>query len=133
MTAQIIDGKAIAEQIRADVAAKVAVRVAAGKSKPGLATVLVGENPASQAYVSSKQKACKEVGIESFGFDLPASASQEEVETLVKRLNADPAVNGILVQLPLPSGLDEQAVLKSVSIEKDVDGFHPENIGRLAQ
>ncbi len=133
MTAKIIDGKAIAEQIRADVGVKVAARIAAGKSKPGLATVLVGENPASQAYVSSKQKACKEVGIESFGFSLPATASQEEVEGLVKRLNADPAVNGILVQLPLPSGLDEQAVLKAISLEKDVDGFHPENIGRLAQ
>lgn len=133
MTAQIIDGKLIAEQVRADVAAEVAKRVAAGKSKPGLATVLVGENPASQVYVRNKQKACAEVGIESFGHVLPADASQSEVEALVKKLNDDPAVNGILVQLPLPDGLDEERVLNTISIEKDVDGFHPLNIGRLAQ
>jgi 5,10-methylene-tetrahydrofolate dehydrogenase/methenyl tetrahydrofolate cyclohydrolase len=133
MAATIIDGKLMAEQLRAEIAQKVAVRTASGKAKPGLATVLVGDNPASHVYVSSKQKACKEVGIESFGFDLPVNASQDEVETLVKKLNADPAVNGILVQLPLPDGLDEQSVLKSISIEKDVDGFHPINIGRLAQ
>ncbi len=133
MTAQIIDGKLIAEQVRADVAEAVAKRVAAGKSKPGLATVLVGENPASQVYVRNKQKACAEVGIESFGHVLPADASQAEVEALVKKLNDDPAVNGILVQLPLPDGLDEERVLNTISIEKDVDGFHPLNIGRLAQ
>jgi len=133
MTAQIIDGVKIAEQVRAEVAAKVAERVAAGKSRPGLATVLVGENPASQVYVRSKRKASAEVGIESFGFELPATASQEEVENLVRQLNADPKVNGILVQLPLPSGLDEERVLSAISLEKDVDGFHPMNIGRLAQ
>ncbi len=133
MTAQIIDGKAIAEQLRADVAAEVAALVAAGKPRPGLATVLVGDNPASHAYVKSKQKACQEAGIESFGYELPATASQQEVEDLVGRLNADPTVNGILVQLPLPSGLDEERVLSMISIEKDVDGFHPLNIGRLAQ
>ena len=108
-------------------------RLQAGKSKPGLATVLVGENPASQVYVRSKQKACAEVGINSFGFDLPGDASQEEVETLVRKLNADPAVNGILVQLPLPSHLDEEKVLTCIDLTKDVDGFHPVNIGRLAQ
>lgn len=133
MTAQIIDGKLIAEQVRADVAAAVAKRKEAGKSTPGLATVLVGENPASQVYVRNKQKSSAEVGITSFGHVLPADASQEEVETLVKQLNADPAVNGILVQLPLPDGLDEEKVLNAISIEKDVDGFHPLNIGRLAQ
>jgi 5,10-methylene-tetrahydrofolate dehydrogenase/methenyl tetrahydrofolate cyclohydrolase len=95
--------------------------------------VLVGENPASQVYVKSKQKACVEVGIESFGFELPKEAGQAEVEKLVKQLNADPKVNGILVQLPLPSGFDEEQVLSAISIEKDVDGFHPLNIGRLAQ
>jgi 5,10-methylene-tetrahydrofolate dehydrogenase/methenyl tetrahydrofolate cyclohydrolase len=95
--------------------------------------VLVGENPASQVYVKSKQKACAEVGIESFGHELPRDASQAEVERLVTQLNADPAVNGILVQLPLPSGLDEEKILSAISIEKDVDGFHPINIGRLAQ
>jgi len=133
MTAQIIDGKVLAQQVREKVAADVAQMVADGLPKPGLATVLVGENPASKVYVSSKQKACGEAGIESFGHYLPADASQEEVEGLVRDLNADPRVNGILVQLPLPGHLDEEAVLRSISIEKDVDGFHPINIGRLAQ
>ncbi|HEX7975941.1 MAG TPA: bifunctional methylenetetrahydrofolate dehydrogenase/methenyltetrahydrofolate cyclohydrolase FolD [Anaerolineales bacterium] len=133
MTAQIIDGKALADQVRAEVAADVAEMVAARLPRPGLATVLVGENPASQVYVKSKQKACAQAGLESFGFNLPATASQAEVEGLVMQLNADPRVNGILVQLPLPSGLDEENVLKTISIEKDVDGFHPLNIGRLAQ
>jgi 5,10-methylene-tetrahydrofolate dehydrogenase/methenyl tetrahydrofolate cyclohydrolase len=133
MTATIIDGKAIAEKVRLAAADDVAAMLAAGKPKPGLATVLVGDNPASQVYVSSKQKACAQIGMESFGFKLPATASQEEVESLVKELNADPKVNGILVQLPLPSGLDEEKVLNAIRIEKDVDGFHPLNIGRLAQ
>lgn len=133
MTAKIIDGKATADRIRMEVMEAVQKRIAAGKSKPGLATVLIGDNPASQTYVRSKQKACAEVGIESFGFDLPANTPQTEVETLIRKLNADPAVNGILVQLPLPSSLDEQKVLAEVSVEKDVDGFHPINIGRLAQ
>lgn len=133
MPAKVIDGKAIAEQIRLNVAASVEKRTTAGKPRPGLATVLVGENPASQSYVKSKQKACAEVGIESFGYDLPENASQQEVENLVTTLNNDPRVNGILVQLPLPKGLIEEDVLKLISIEKDVDGFHPINIGRLAQ
>jgi len=133
MTAQLIDGKAIAQQVRQQAAAEVAAMVAAGKPKPGLATVLVGDNPASQVYVSSKQKACAELGMDSFGYKLPATATQEEVEELVRNLNADPKVNGILVQLPLPSHLDEEKVLGAISIEKDVDGFHPINIGRLAQ
>ena len=133
MTATIIDGKAIGDELRREVAAGVQQRLDSGKSRPGLATVLVGENPASQVYVKSKQKACAEVGIESFGHQLPRDASQAEVERLVTQLNADPAVNGILVQLPLPSGLDEEKILSAISIEKDVDGFHPINIGRLAQ
>ena len=133
MTAHIIDGKVLAQQVRQEAAEEVAKMVAAGLPKPGLATVLVGENPASKVYVSSKQKACAEIGMESFGFQLPATASQSEVESLVAELNADARVNGILVQLPLPSGLDEENVLKTISIEKDVDGFHPINIGRLAQ
>lgn len=133
MTATILDGKALAAEIRAEVKEKVAARVAAGKSVPGLATVLVGENPASQSYVRSKRKSSAEVGIESFGYELPATATQEEVEKLVKELNADPKVHGILVQLPLPGHLDEERVLNLISIEKDVDGFHPVNIGRLAQ
>jgi 5,10-methylene-tetrahydrofolate dehydrogenase/methenyl tetrahydrofolate cyclohydrolase len=133
MTAKIIDGKSIGEAIRHEVAIGVEKRLNAGKSRPGLATVLVGENPASQVYVKSKQKACAEVGIESFGYELSKEAGQSEVENLVKDLNADPKVNGILVQLPLPSGYDEERVLSAISIEKDVDGFHPVNIGRLAQ
>lgn len=133
MTATIIDGKAIAEKIRGQVAQGVDELLGAGGPRPGLATVLVGENPASQTYVRMKQKASAEVGIESMGHELPETATQEEVEKLVQQLNADSNVHGILVQLPLPSGLDEEAVLKAISIEKDVDGFHPINIGRLAQ
>lgn len=133
MTAQILDGNAIAEQLRAEIKAEVGSRIEMGKSVPGLATVLVGDNPASHVYVRSKQKASAEVGIQSYGFNLPATASQSEVESLVSQLNADPKVNGILVQLPLPPGMDEERVLNAVSIEKDVDGFHPLNIGRLAQ
>jgi len=133
MTAEIIDGKAIAEDVRAKVKVAVAERVAAGKSVPGLATVLVGDNPASQVYVRSKRKACEEAGIQSFGVELPATATQSEVESVVRELNQDPRVNGILVQLPLPAHLDEEAVLTSISLHKDVDGFHPVNIGRLAQ
>jgi len=133
MSAQIIDGKMIAEQVRAEVAADVAKMVEAGKPRPGLATVLVGDNPASKTYVASKQKACAQAGIESFGYNLPATTGQAELEDLVSELNENPRVNGILVQLPLPSGLDEERVLSKISIEKDVDGFHPINIGRLAQ
>jgi len=133
MTAKIIDGKETALQVRQKVADDVAKMVAAGKPNPGLATVLVGEDPASQVYVRSKIRACEQAGIESFGHKLPATASQEEVEGLVKELNADPRVSGILVQLPLPDGLDEEKVLQLINLEKDVDGFHPVNIGRLAQ
>jgi len=133
MTATIIDGKEIARELREQVANDVAEMVAQGYPKPGLATVLVGENPASQVYVRMKQKACAKAGIESFGFTLPGDSTQSDVEALVKELNADDRVNGILVQLPLPSGLDEESVLNAISLEKDVDGFHPINIGRLAQ
>ena len=133
MSAQIIDGKAIGLKVREQVAEDVAEMVAEGYPPPGLATVLVGENPASEVYVRMKQKACAKAGIESFGYTLPATSTQEEVESLVAELNADPKVNGILVQLPLPSGLDDERVLNAIDIEKDVDGFHPINIGRLAQ
>jgi methylenetetrahydrofolate dehydrogenase (NADP+)/methenyltetrahydrofolate cyclohydrolase len=133
MSAQIIDGKAIGLKLREQVAEDVAEMVAEGYPPPGLATVLVGENPASEVYVRMKQRACAKAGIESFGYILPATATQEEVENLVAELNADPKVNGILVQLPLPSGLDDERVLNAIDIEKDVDGFHPINIGRLAQ
>lgn len=133
MTAQLIDGKLIAQQVRESVAAEVAKRAAAGKQPPGLATVLVGDRVDSATYVASKQKACQELGMVSFHNHLPADATQEQVEELVRRLNADPQVNGILVQLPLPSHLNEERVLSLINIEKDVDGFSPINIGRLAQ
>jgi 5,10-methylene-tetrahydrofolate dehydrogenase/methenyl tetrahydrofolate cyclohydrolase len=132
MTAQLIDGVAVAAKVRARVAEAVQARLAAGKTRPGLATVLVGDNPASHVYVRSKQKACAEVGIESFGHELPANISQAELETVVQNLNADPRVHGILVQLPLPEHLDEERVLGAISLQKDVDGFHPVNIGRLS-
>lgn len=133
MTAQIIDGTAIAQKVRDDVKEKVAARIAAGKSQPGLATVLVGDRVDSAAYVGMKQKACAELGMTSYHHPLPADVSQEDLEKLIKELNADPKVNGILVQLPLPSHLDEERVLQLISIEKDVDGFSPINLGRLAQ
>jgi 5,10-methylene-tetrahydrofolate dehydrogenase/methenyl tetrahydrofolate cyclohydrolase len=133
MTAKIIDGKAIAAELREDVAKGVKELITAGGTQPGLATVLVGDNPASHTYVRMKRKACAKAGIESFHHELPDDASQEEVEKLVQMLNEDSKVHGILVQLPLPAGLDEEQILRTISIEKDVDGFHPVNIGRLAQ
>ena len=133
MTAQIIDGKAISEKLLCEIAADVEAMVKDGYPRPGLAAVLVGENPASQQYVNMKRKTCGKNGLESYGYVLPKSATQAEVESLVKELNSDPKVNGILVQLPLPDHLDDEKILNSISIEKDVDGFHPINIGRLAQ
>jgi methylenetetrahydrofolate dehydrogenase (NADP+)/methenyltetrahydrofolate cyclohydrolase len=133
MTAQLIDGKSIAQKVREEVAAEVNRRTAAGKPRPTLATVLVGDRTDSAAYVSSKGKACLELGMGSISEHLPAEATQEQVERLVKRLNADPQVSGILVQLPMPAHIDEERVLSLISIEKDVDGFSPINIGRLAQ
>jgi methylenetetrahydrofolate dehydrogenase (NADP+)/methenyltetrahydrofolate cyclohydrolase len=133
MTAQLIDGTAIAKSVREEVKEKVAKRLAEGKSQPGLATVLVGERVDSATYVGMKQKACAELGMTSFHHPVPADVSQENLEKLIKELNADPKVHGILVQLPLPDHLDEERVLQLISIEKDVDGFSPINIGRLAQ
>lgn len=132
MTATIIDGKAVADRIRDQIAVDTKALQTQHGITPGLATVLVGENPASASYVRMKRKACERVGITSFGHELPADASQDEVEALVKQLNADPKVHGILVQLPLPGHLDEERVLSLISLHKDVDGFHPVNIGRLA-
>ncbi len=133
MPTTIIDGKTIAASIRDAVKASVEARLQAGASVPGLATVLVGDDPASHVYVANKHKACQQAGINSLGYALPATASQNEVETLVNKLNNDPQVHGILVQLPLPPTLDEARILNAIQIEKDVDGFHPLNIGRLAQ
>ncbi len=131
MSAQIIDGKQISNKVREEVRVAVAQMKADHDYVPGLATVLVGEDTASATYVRSKQRTCEQLGIRSIGHKLPADSSQEDVEKLVSELNADPAVNGILVQLPMPKHLDEEAVLNSISLEKDVDGFHPINIGRL--
>jgi methylenetetrahydrofolate dehydrogenase (NADP+) / methenyltetrahydrofolate cyclohydrolase len=132
MTARIIDGRAAAADLRrrvADVAA--AFRERTGRA-PGLAVVLVGEHPPSAAYVRSKVKATVEAGLESFEHRIPADTSQEELLALVDRLNANPTVDGILVQLPLPKHVDEQAILTRVDPDKDVDGFHPVNVGRLS-
>jgi len=132
MTAQLIDGKGIAQTIQEELTQEVAELKDKHGIVPGLATVLVGDNPASQTYVRMKRKRCAEIGIHSVGHALPADTGQEALESLVRGLNADPAIHGILVQLPLPGHLDEEAVLNAISLAKDVDGFHPVNIGRLA-
>jgi 5,10-methylene-tetrahydrofolate dehydrogenase/methenyl tetrahydrofolate cyclohydrolase len=132
MTARIIDGKLISETIRGEVRAEVEEMKAKHGKVPGLATVLVGERKDSQSYVRGKKKACGEVGINSFGHDLPADISQADLLKIVRDLNADPDVHGILVQLPLPDHIDDEEILSAISIEKDVDGFHPLNIGRLS-
>ncbi|GAA0513659.1 bifunctional methylenetetrahydrofolate dehydrogenase/methenyltetrahydrofolate cyclohydrolase FolD [Tatumella terrea] len=133
MSAQIIDGKTIAQQVRLEVAEKVKQRLAAGKRAPGLAVILVGENPASQIYVSSKRKACEEVGFISRSYDLPGTTCEEELLALIDKLNDDAEIDGILVQLPLPEGIDNVKVLERIAADKDVDGFHPYNVGRLCQ
>jgi 5,10-methylene-tetrahydrofolate dehydrogenase/methenyl tetrahydrofolate cyclohydrolase len=132
MPAKLIDGKAIAAAIRAEIKAEVEdLRTRHGRA-PGLATVLVGERKDSQTYVRMKKKACAEVGIHSFGHDLPGDISQADLLAVVRELNADPRVHGILVQLPLPDHIDDEEILGAVSLQKDVDGFHPLNIGRLS-
>jgi len=133
MSAKIIDGKTIAQQVRNEVAEQVKQRLAAGKRAPGLAVVLVGENPASQIYVASKRRACDEVGFLSRSYDLPATTSEAELLALIDRLNADGEIDGILVQLPLPAGIDNVKVLERIHPDKAVDGFHPYNVGRLCQ
>lgn len=133
MAAKIIDGKTIAQQVRSEMAVRVEQRLAEGKRAPGLAVILVGENPASQIYVGSKRRACEEVGIISKSYDLPISTSEEQLLSLIDDLNADNTIDGILVQLPLPAGIDNVKVLERISTDKDVDGFHPYNVGRLCQ
>ncbi|MCB8926326.1 MAG: bifunctional methylenetetrahydrofolate dehydrogenase/methenyltetrahydrofolate cyclohydrolase FolD [Ardenticatenaceae bacterium] len=132
MSAKVIDGKKVAARVRDEIAAAVAEMKEKHNYTPGLATVLVGEDPASATYVRSKQRMCEQLGIRSIGHKLPAETSQEELVELVAKLNADPEINGILVQLPLPKHIDEETVLNTIDLEKDVDGFHPVNIGRLA-
>jgi methylenetetrahydrofolate dehydrogenase (NADP+) / methenyltetrahydrofolate cyclohydrolase len=131
MTARVIDGKAIAAEIRAEVRSEVSALVARDGVTPGLATVLVGEDSASRVYVSAKRKACAQAGIKAWDHDLPASTSQSELLDLIARLNSDDEVHGILVQLPLPDHIDDEAILDAVSPRKDADGFHPCNLGRL--
>jgi methylenetetrahydrofolate dehydrogenase (NADP+)/methenyltetrahydrofolate cyclohydrolase len=131
MSAQLLDGKAIAADIRKQVKAKVEARVAAGQRPPGLIVVLVGDNPASQVYVRNKQNACEQVGFHSELLRLPAGTSQEELLALIDELNLRDDVDGILVQLPLPQQIDEDTVTERILPTKDVDGFHPYNIGRL--
>lgn len=133
MSAKIIDGKQIAAEVRRQVAEGVEQRIKDGKSAPCLAVILVGMDPASQVYVRNKKNACKEVGFESRSFDLPAETTQEELLNLVDELNQDSDVNGILVQLPLPDHLDGNEILERIRPDKDVDGFHAFNLGRLAQ
>jgi methylenetetrahydrofolate dehydrogenase (NADP+)/methenyltetrahydrofolate cyclohydrolase len=131
MPAHIIDGKAVAQRVTDEVRASVAAHVAAGGAAPGLAVVLVGENAASQVYVRNKRRTTDAVGMRSFAHDLPATTSEAELLALVDGLNADPSVNGILVQLPLPRHIDPERVIERIDPKKDVDGFHPYNIGRL--
>jgi methylenetetrahydrofolate dehydrogenase (NADP+) / methenyltetrahydrofolate cyclohydrolase len=132
MTAAIIDGAAVSSRVREDVAAGVAELVARGGPVPGLATVLVGSDPASQVYVRNKNQATEKAGMRSFHHELPATTPQAELDELIGGLNDDPAVHGILIQSPLPGGLDEQRAFALVSPHKDVDGFHPWNVGQLA-
>ncbi|MDO6445640.1 bifunctional methylenetetrahydrofolate dehydrogenase/methenyltetrahydrofolate cyclohydrolase FolD [Colwellia sp. 1_MG-2023] len=132
MTASLIDGKAIAQQLRTSVKEKVSARVAQGLRAPGLAVILVGSDPASEVYVGSKRRACEEVGFVSRSYDLPASTTEAELLDLVSTLNNDDEIDGILVQLPLPVGLDANLVIEHIAPNKDVDGFHPSNVGKLA-
>jgi methylenetetrahydrofolate dehydrogenase (NADP+) / methenyltetrahydrofolate cyclohydrolase len=131
MPAALIDGKAIADQVKGEVRARTDSLRASRGITPGLAFILVGENPASQVYVRSKGKACAELGFHSVTHELPAETRQEALLELIAALNADRAVHGILVQLPLPPHINEQAVLEAIDYRKDVDGFHPVNVGRL--
>ncbi|WP_290487358.1 bifunctional methylenetetrahydrofolate dehydrogenase/methenyltetrahydrofolate cyclohydrolase FolD, partial [Idiomarina sp. UBA3162] len=133
MPAQLIDGKAIAANIRASVKTQIDERLSAGKRAPGLAVVLVGQDPASEVYVGNKRRACEQVGIRSFDYDMPADTSQAALEQLIDELNANSDIDGILLQLPLPAGLDATPILERIHPHKDVDGFHPYNVGRLAQ
>ncbi|WP_368919497.1 bifunctional methylenetetrahydrofolate dehydrogenase/methenyltetrahydrofolate cyclohydrolase FolD [Providencia vermicola] len=133
MLAKIIDGKTIAQTIRQEVAQKVQQRIEQGKRAPGLAVILVGANPASQIYVGSKRRACEEVGFLSRSYDLPDTTTEAELLKLIDDLNQDPEIDGILVQLPLPAGIDNVKVIERIHPDKDVDGFHPYNVGRLCQ
>jgi len=131
MTAKIIDGKQIAAEMRVALKARIEARLAAGKRAPGLSVVMVGSDPASAVYVRNKRKACDEVGIQSFSYDLPADTPEGELIELIQQLNENPEVDGILVQSPLPAQIDPDIVIEAIRPDKDVDGFHPYNVGRL--
>jgi methylenetetrahydrofolate dehydrogenase (NADP+)/methenyltetrahydrofolate cyclohydrolase len=131
MPAQLLDGKALAQTMQAEIALQVAEQVRAGGSRPGLAAVRVGDDPASEVYVRNKIKACEKAGLASFHHHLPESTSQVELLQLLAKLNADPVVHGILVQLPLPKQIDTNVIISAMDPRKDVDGFHPENLGLL--
>ncbi|MDA9557326.1 bifunctional methylenetetrahydrofolate dehydrogenase/methenyltetrahydrofolate cyclohydrolase FolD [Vibrio sp.] len=133
MTAKKIDGTLISKTVRTEVKERVSTRIANDQRVPGLAVVLVGDDPASQVYVGSKRRACDEVGFYSRSYDLPNTTTEEELLSLIDALNNDQQIDGILVQLPLPEGIDSTRVLEQIIPEKDVDGFHPYNVGRLAQ
>ena len=133
MTAQIISGTQLASQIKSNVAQQISQYVAQGKRAPGLAVILVGADPASQVYVGSKRKSCAEIGIVSKSYDLPEITTEQALLELIEELNQDAEVDGILVQLPLPKHIDSTKVIEQISPEKDVDGFHPYNVGRLCQ
>lgn len=132
MAAKVLDGKRIADKLLDDLATRIASRIAAGRSRPGLAVVLVGDDPASGVYVRNKRRACERVGIRAHDFDLAADTPDAELLALIQRLNADPSIHGILLQLPLPGGRDGTWLLEHIDPGKDVDGFHPTNVGRLA-
>ena len=133
MSAKIIDGKALAEQIKADIRTATDALAAAGKRRPGLAVIMVGDSAASEVYVRNKRRSCEQAGIVSSAHDLPASTSEAELLALIQLLNGDSAIDGILVQLPLPPQIRARPVIDAIDPAKDVDGFHPYNLGRLAQ
>ncbi|MDF0605169.1 bifunctional methylenetetrahydrofolate dehydrogenase/methenyltetrahydrofolate cyclohydrolase FolD [Neisseriaceae bacterium TC5R-5] len=132
MVAKLIDGKAVATKLIEEIGREVALRITAGKRAPTLAVILIGEDPASSVYVTHKKRACQTAGINSLAYDLPVTTSQTELLNIIDKLNNDAKVDGILVQLPLPQQIDPQAVIERIDPRKDVDGFHPYNMGRLA-
>ncbi len=133
MSATLIDGKAIAQDLKNKLHDKVQEGLKLGKRSPGLAVILVGKDPASEVYVRNKRKACEVVGIKSFAYDLDENTTQEQLEKVIAQCNQNPEIDGILVQFPLPSHLDESKVIECINPSKDVDGFHPYNVGRLTQ
>jgi len=133
MTAQLIDGKKVANDLQQEIAEAITARKEKGLREPGLAVILVGADPASKIYVNNKRKSCIKTGIKSFSYDLPESTTQEELLYLISELNRNPEVDGILVQLPLPKHIDADVIVEAISVHKDVDGFHPYSLGRLVQ